>query len=653
MGTESLTKDHMMKRLTGIAFVAMLVSVSVWAVARAYEPFVLVKQSPYWAGDTKTIVVLRSGAGYQEKFAADEFVRYVHRANKSNALLDRGYGQVPADWDGSAVIVGVAGLPPFESIDPKTLPENGFRIYTEPKRLNVVGQSQQGASNGLYWILWEKIGVRFYLPTRLGEEIPLHDGIAFEPFDITAGPSYPASSFSAHFFGSAGNLTPISGLRRDINSRHIWDEVVAPSPENHAQHPEWFALTDRTEMPKQDWMTFIWKDSSGNIRSNQVCTTNPDVLRMFVDYALTFCREDPEVKMISLEPNDYHEFCTCPRCKALDEKLGNGPLMNRLMYFMNQIAAEVKKEFPDKYLGIYAYSSHVDPPTTVKPDPMIVPTLCFFGGRACYEHSIDDPTCPTNRAWKQSVLDPWTRLTPRFGFYSYYAYSGKWQGPQLQLRTMPHDMKFMQDRGAYYFHMDGWSNWATCAPMRYLAQRMIWDVNADPKAILDDWYRGTYGPAYEPMKQYWETMTEGYYGVPHSDSGPEHPEQMFTRKIIQRAWLHMKKAEKAVQDAPDRYQRRVAIARIGLDYTDHMAMGYQDAADGKWSDAIQAGKDALGVIVASRAVEPAPYYKPLYANDEHTWIWYRAWDNSNSSEKMTQEIIDGWTAEQKKAKPRG
>jgi hypothetical protein len=622
-----------------------------WPATLRADSLVLVKTNEQWGGEPSSLVVLRSGASYQERFAAQQFVSYVQRANKSDALLGLTYGVMPTDWKGSAVVVGVAGLPPFEKVNAKQLPEHGFHIYIESNRLNIVGQSFQGASNALYWLLWEKIGVRWYLPTRLGEEVPVHDQIVLSDIDITAGPDYPASSFHAPFFGSAANRTTVSGMRRDMNSRHIWEEVVAPTPENHEQHPEWFALTDRKDMPKEDWMKFIWKDKNGGIRSNQVCTTNPEVIQLFIDYARKFCREDPEVRMISLEPNDYHDFCTCPRCKELDQKLGNGPLMNRLVHFMNQIAREIKKEFPDKTFGIYAYSSHVDPPTGIKPDPAIVPTLCFFASRACYQHAIDDSSCPTNREWKKTVLDPWTKLSRRFGYYSYYSYSRKWQGPQLMLRTMPRDMKLMHDRGAFYFHIDGWSNWATCAPMRYLAQRLIWDADADPNTVLDDWYRGTYGPAYASMKAYWETMTDGYYQGTHRSSGPTNPEQMFTRDIVEKAWTHLKQAEMDLAKAPDRYKRRVKIARAGLEYTDAMAMGYQHAADGKWSDAVTSGQQALAAIVASREVEPAPYITPMWSRDEHAWIWYRAWDNSNSSEKMTQEVIDSWQNKQGTVKP--
>lgn len=219
------------------------------------------------------------------------------------------------------------------------------------------------------------------------------------------------------------------------------------------------------------------------------------------------------------------------------------------------------------------------------------------------------------------------------------------------LRTLPRDMKLMHQAGAFYFHIDGWPNWATCAPMRYLAQRLIWDTDADPQAILDEWYRGMYGPAYESMKAYWETMTDGYYQGTHRSSGPTNPEQMFTRDIIEKAWTSMKQAQQDCASAPDRYRRRVAVAAAGLEYTDAMALGHQFAVDGKWDDAINAGKRALAVIASSRQFEPAPYVTPLWPRDEHSWIWYRAYDGSNSSEKMTQEVIDSWAKKSQTVAP--
>ena len=613
------------------------------SAAPASEPFVLSRDENLWAPLPETILVLRREASYQERWAAREFVEYVFRASDQCVLMPQAYGAVPEGWVGSAILLGVAGAPPFEDVEAADMPMHGFRIRTEPKRLIITGASGQGASNALYWLLREKIGVRWYMPTRLGEEVPVHQQIVFDPMDLTLDPDIPASSTDVRYYGTTGNRT-LRGLRRDAMTRHIWDEIVEPTGEHKREHPEWFALTDRRELPDQDWMLkYLWKDEQGAVRSNQVCTTEPTVIRLFAGAALRHFRENPGARMFSLSPNDYADFCTCRQCQALDRELGDGPLSNRLVYFFNQIALEVKKEYPDKRLGFTAYSSHVDPPTTVEPDPMLWPSLCFFGSRACYQHAIDDPDCPTNKAWKETIFDGWTALCPEIGYYSYYAYSGtSWMGPQMLIRTMARDVRLAAEHGCTYFHVDGWSNWATNAPMNYLIRRLPWDVHADPETILDEWYRGVYGPAHEPMKHYWETLADGRYQVSHASSKPKRPDLMFTREIIARAWQHLEEAEKAVAAADDRYQRRVAIARAGLEYTDPMALAFGYAAEGRYDQAIEAGQRALQAILDARAIEPAPHYAPLWPRDEHTWVWYRSWDGKNSAEKMTQGVINRW-----------
>lgn len=622
-----------------IGMICLALAAGSWSQAQV--AVTLVPQSDVFGGEARCVVVSRPDAGYLERWAAREFVGYLQRASEAGTLLPQAVGAVPEGWTGAAVIVGVAGLPPFEDQDPAALPTHGFRIWTQPERLYVCGQSEQGASNGLHWLLREQLGVRWYLPTRLGEEVPVRPEIAVGPLDVTLGPDIPAPNFDPCYFGIKGNRAR-GGMPRDAYSRHIWDEIVPPTEENRREHPEWFALTSRTEMPAEGWITWLWRDADGAIRSNQVCTTEPAVIAQFVAAARRYFRENPDARMFPVEPNDYADFCTCARCRELDARLGSGPLMNRLMTFFNAIAAELKDEFPDRSLGFYAYNSHVDPPTTVTPDPMVVPTLCFFGSRACYGHALGDPECETNRAWVESVLDPWAKLVPRFGFYAYYAYSGNWMGPQLMLRTLPEDLRLIADRGAFYLHVDGWSNWATCAPMYYLLRTLPWDVDADPEAILDEWYRGTYGPAYEPMKAYWETLTRGYYGDGHTPSKPDAPERIFAREIIAAAWEQMRAAEAAVADAPERYGRRVAIARSGLEYTDAMALAHGHAAAQEWAEAAAAGRRALASIVAGRRLEPAPYVTPLWPRDEQAWVWYRSWDGSRSAEAMTEAIIAGW-----------
>jgi hypothetical protein len=121
------------------------------------EPFVLVKGSRVWGGESHGLLVLREGASYLEKHAAKDFVDYVYRASKSRNLLERARGKVPSNFTGYAIVVGVAGKPPFKNIDPTDMPTHGFRICTAPKRLYVIGKTEQGASNALYWLLWEKM----------------------------------------------------------------------------------------------------------------------------------------------------------------------------------------------------------------------------------------------------------------------------------------------------------------------------------------------------------------------------------------------------------------------------------------------------------------------------------------------------------------
>lgn len=357
-----------MRLFLGLICVAFFIALQP-VCAEQREPFVLVPESGLTFAPPKTILVLRNGAGYVERWAAKEFVEYVHRAAKSRGLLPQAYGSVPADWDGSAILYGVAGKKPFKNVDPSRMPTHGFQIRTEPKRLIIVGASEQGASNAMDWALRERVGVRWYMPTRLGEEVPVQKETTFSPMDLTLGPDIPARTSDARYYGTIWNRTP-RGMNRDRMSRHIWTEIVRPTDKNKRDHPERFALTSRKEVPNKDWLLkFLWKDGTGAVRSNQVCTTHPVVLQLFVAAAMHHFRENPSSRMYSVEPNDFHDFCTCERCQSLDHRLGDGPLMNRLTYFYNEIATEVEKEFPDKRLGFYAYSSHVAPPTTIKPDP--------------------------------------------------------------------------------------------------------------------------------------------------------------------------------------------------------------------------------------------------------------------------------------------
>ncbi|MFW5867196.1 MAG: DUF4838 domain-containing protein, partial [Armatimonadota bacterium] len=50
--------------------------------------------------------------------------------------------------------------------------------------------------------------------------------------------------------------------------------------------------------------------------------------------------------------------------------------------------------------------------------------------------------------------------------------------------------------------------WGNVGLNFYLAAKMMWDVDTDVHAVLEDYFAGMYGPAFAPMREYFETLRD-------------------------------------------------------------------------------------------------------------------------------------------------
>ena len=82
---------------------------------------------------------------------------------------------------------------------------------------------------------------------------------------------------------------------------------LMPPGEFFAKHPEYFS--EIKGVRKAD--------------RAQLCLTNPNVVRIMTERVLAKIRSDPGGKLFSVSQNDWHGYCTCAKCKAIDDREGS------------------------------------------------------------------------------------------------------------------------------------------------------------------------------------------------------------------------------------------------------------------------------------------------------------------------------------------
>lgn len=91
------------------------------------------------------------------------------------------------------------------------------------------------------------------------------------------------------------------------------------------------------------------------------------MLRIVTERLLARIRKDPGAKLFSVSQNDWRNPCTCPACRAVDEREGSHA--GTLITFVNQVAESVEKGVPNLDRSSLAYQYTRKPPKTVRVAP--------------------------------------------------------------------------------------------------------------------------------------------------------------------------------------------------------------------------------------------------------------------------------------------
>ncbi|MCM8768245.1 MAG: DUF4838 domain-containing protein, partial [Candidatus Omnitrophica bacterium] len=306
------------------------------------------------------------------------------------------------------------------TINRKELEQQGYFglvVKAEQGGVTIAGLNRHGTAYGIYAFL-EKQGCRFYgsgcqkIP-RKAEKVVFTCQFADKPFfpGPRIGPGYEIYGAPSDAWGLANKaenqefFTDISWGWREHTAGYL-----VPRQIYYDKHPEYFRLQgDGTRLPKD----------TSNFRT-VICTTHPDVLKISAQRALRWIALQPDRKFFSITQGDDHEWCRCDRCRSMEYQPGN--YSDMMLYWVNYVAREVAKKYPDKSIITYAYGPTQPPPVKLKPEPNVYIFYCAWPNASSAPCGIRDFDAPENYLAKQEI-EGWLKVAPgRVGLYDYNAY---------------------------------------------------------------------------------------------------------------------------------------------------------------------------------------------------------------------------------------
>jgi len=425
-------------------------------------------------------------------------------------FAEMGGVQVPvvtSPTPGAALHVHV-GATPFARqaaapVMPPDLDADGFAIFpADAANLVLLGGRPVSTFYAVTELLERHAGVLWAWPGEYGTVIPKTTKLSASIDTQIAAPAFQTRRFSG--LGQANpRLWRLHSDKADF--RHYFSHNTAKvlNPKMFAQRPEYFAMTNG----KRHALDRRW----------QACTTNPDVIRLFVEAAKAqFRRKDQQhVISFSVSPNDggVEEFCQCPSCRALDVP-GQEGVSDRYFTFVNAVADGVREEFPDKLIACMAYGAPTrNPPLKVKLRPNTLVYLVI-------------PTLKDRRA----DVEAWSKAAPNLG--AYFHLHGK-AAPKHYPHAFAAYLRFLRGNGVrgvyaevYPETAERMSSWAMDAPRVWMLGKLAWNPDADVDQLMDLFRARFYGPAAPAMQRYYQRCEAAWkrHAGPDDFCGPGHRE---------------------------------------------------------------------------------------------------------------------------------
>ena len=508
-------------------------------------------------GHTSYRIVISTNAPPSERYAAQELQQYLEKMSGARLSI------VPEDQPATAheILLGTSerlkrlGLQP----DLQALGQEGFVLRTADQRLIIAGGRPRGTLYGVYTLLEDKLGVRWFTPEL--EVVPQTNRLVLPQFNETHTPALQYrevfwtemtrdADFAARhrLNGDHYRLTEKHGGPAVVYFPfvHSMDSLIPR--ELFSEHPEYFPLIDG-------------KRVDGYV---QRCLSNPEVVKLAISRVRQWIHEHPDATIISVSQNDTGKWCQCPTCKALDD--AEGTPAASLLRFVNAIATDIEKDYPNIRIDTLAYQYTRKPPKTLRPRPNVIIRLCSI--ECCFAHPLETCTSPEDRRFSQDIL-AWQPVAPKLYIWDYTPNFAHYQQPFPNWAALQPNIQFFIRHGVKgIFEQGNYSGGGLgeMGPLRaYVLAELLWNPQADTDKIRNEFLHAYYGQAAPKLAEYLQLL-EAQVAAPdrHAHIYDSPHAAYLNAPFLEQADRILAEAETAAEN--DGVRSRVQVARLPVYY---------------------------------------------------------------------------------------
>jgi hypothetical protein len=444
------------------------------------------------AGPASVTIVTAADAGAWEKRAASDLKKYIQQMTGAEPAIA---AELPAA--GTAIVVGSAALKANPTVaaalagvakkDP-VLRADAIVVRRTGDRVFVAGTNDESHYFAASWLL-QQWGCRWYLPGEFGECIPEHENLKVGALDHAYAPpfevrhywlSWNASNAGAEEFQRRNFMssTKLAGMGHALG--HYTNKLIPPGK-------TMFNVPLAEESTAQEVATQIEAEYARGVEGISLAIEDGN-------YVSDSARDK------ELQAGIYDKYALQPSNT------------DAMMALYNQVAKILRAKHPESKtkIGAMAYANVTIPPQrALQLEPNIVMWLAPIDIDPI--HGMDDPRSPPKQEYRE-MFYRWAKITQgRLAIYDYDQGQLVWRDlPNPSHTAFAADVKHYAKAGILGIGTESRGAAATTFLNLFFRGQLMWNPEADVNAELTEFFPKFYGPAAEPMAQYWRTIFDAW-----------------------------------------------------------------------------------------------------------------------------------------------
>lgn len=520
------------------------------------------------------VVVIQSADAVEPEKAAVEELR---------ACLEKITGRPPtlqneaAPLNGSAAIyVGRTAFARKAGLDGNAFGEEEYALRTVGPNLIICGGMPNGTWNGVQHFLQRVLGCRFFRWDC--EVIPQVERLVLPKLDVRRTPTFS----SRHLYMAWRDFTPegrkklASFCRRNFMNpesssydrvsqscryaTECHNEFIWVEPRKYAvSNPEFFTNKGKFSV---DPATITGPNQEGSL-----CWTNHQVWDLTLARLREIIKADREQlpqwqwpRLYQFFQNDNTRYCACPNCEAVFK--AEGSRAGALLQYVNYVAEEIAKEYPDVKLMTAAYGQTEFLPRTIRPAPNVLIRWCDLYSRSdCYR-----PLTGEVNSGQKGRFDAWTKAGAKVAVWDYWnmGMDGPYFDPprvETMVDAIAPDFRTFAASGvdSLFIEAEFCSHTPQnfCELQHYVGLQLAADASLSEETLIKEYLAGCYGPAAPAMEEFLTLLRQAVKDVKQPLFYIDNRVRPYADGVfLARVYRLLKTAEAAVPPGSD-YQRRV------------------------------------------------------------------------------------------------